>query len=491
MYPDMGTASALQDIRRHKTAIGRTSLSRPVKLALADGLIDSQTPLFDYGCGRGDDLRILSVMGYSGDGWDPVHRPNSALQPAPVVNLGYVVNVIEDPAERHQTLSRAWQLAERVLIVSARLNAESPVMSEAAAFADGYVTSRGTFQKLFEQHELRTWIDQVLDTAAVPAGPGVFYAFRDRDERAAFVASRYRRQIVVPRLTRSVDRFETYKSVLQPLMDFFTARGRLPHEDELTETAAVISALGSLKKAFRLIERGTGAEVWAEIAAKRGEDLLVYLALARFDRRPALGRLPLGLQRDIKGLFPSYAEACKQADALLFSVGKTEQVNAACSDSLIGKKTPEALYVHVSAIDKLPASLRVFEGCARAYIGRVEGANIVKLNRLEPKISYLSYPAFEEDPHPALAQSLSVHLQTFRVRTRDYSDFRNPPILHRKETFLPPEHPLQAKFARLTRAEERAGLYADPRTMGTRDRWDAILTERGRYLEGHRLLRRK
>src|ERR1700738_667991 len=103
-------------------------------------------------------------MGYSGCGWDPVHRPDAALQPAPVVNLGYVVNVIEDPAERQQTLCRAWQLAERGLVVSARLNAESRLMTEAEAFADGYVTSRGTFQKLFEQHELKAWIDQALDT---------------------------------------------------------------------------------------------------------------------------------------------------------------------------------------------------------------------------------------------------------------------------------------------------------------------------------------
>jgi DNA phosphorothioation-associated putative methyltransferase len=269
----------------------------------------------------------------------------------------------------------------------------------------------------------------------------VFYTFRDPDERAAFVASRYRREIVVPRLTRSIDRFEDYKALLQPLMDFFAARGRLPDPDELPETAAVITALGSLKRAFRPIQSATGAEAWADIASKRAQDLLIYLALARFDGRPMLSRLPIPLQRDIKALFPSYAQACKDADSLLFSVGKREEVHAACSDSPIGKKTPEALYVHVSAIDQLPASLRIFEGCARAYIGRVEGANIVKLNRLEPRISYLSYPAFEHDPHPALAQSLSVHLQTFRVRTRNYSDFRNPPILHRKETFYLPSIP--------------------------------------------------
>ena len=132
-------------------------------------------------------------------------------------------------------------------------------------------------------------------------------------------------------------------------------------------------------------------------------------------------------------------------------------MNAACGASPIGKKTPEALYVHATAIDQLPPALRVFEGCARAYIGRVEGANIVKLNRLEPRISYLSYPDFENDPHPPLMQSLGVHLQTFRVRTRNYANIRNPPILHRKETFLPPEHPLRAKFARLTAAEESKG----------------------------------
>ena len=274
-------------------------------------------------------------------------------------------------------------------------------------------------------------------------------------------------------------------------MDFLTARGRLPHEDELTETADVISALGSLKRAFRLIERATGAEAWAEIAAKRAQDLLIYLALARFDRRPVLGQLPLALQRDVKAFFQSYAQACKQADVLLFSVGKTEQVNAACSDSPIGKKTPEALYVHVSAIDQLPASLRVFEGCARAYIGRVEGANIVKLNRLEPKISYLSYPSFEEDPHPALAQSLSIHFQTFRVRTRDYTEFRNPPILHRKETFLPAEHPLTAKFKRLTAAEESKGLLNEGNRIGTRSQWEQVLAEKGLALRGHRLIVRR
>lgn len=65
----------LQEIARHKTAIGRGTLSRPIKLALADGIVTEGIPLFDYGCGRGDDVRILGHMGFECVGWDPVHRP--------------------------------------------------------------------------------------------------------------------------------------------------------------------------------------------------------------------------------------------------------------------------------------------------------------------------------------------------------------------------------------------------------------------------------
>jgi DNA phosphorothioation-associated putative methyltransferase len=162
-----------------------------------------------------------------------------------------------------------------------------------------------------------------------------------------------------------------------------------------------------------------------------------------------------------------------------------------CSSSSVGKITPEALYIHDSALSHLSPVLRIFEGCARGYIGRVEGANLIKLSRREPKISYLSYPNFENDPHPALAASVTVHFQTFRVRFHDYRDRRNPPILHRKEAFLHPEHPLHAKFARLTRIEERKGLYETPNIVGTRDGWQAILVQKGLRLHGHRLILRR
>jgi hypothetical protein len=77
------------------------------------------------------------------------------------------------------------------------------------------------------------------------------------------------------------------------------------------------------------------------------------------------------------------------------------------------------------------------------------------------------------------------------VRTRDYTHFRNPPILHRKETFLQAEHPLRDKFARLTASEESKGRLEDANRIGTRNYWDQVLLEKGLSLRGHRLIVRR
>ncbi len=221
----------------------------------------------------------------------------------------------------------------------------------------------------------------------------------------------------------------------------------------------------------------------------RRQDLLVYLALARFDGRPRISQLPLDLQLDIRALCGNYTRACEQADRLLFSAGDQAQISAACEAAPCGKVTPEALYVHVSALECLPPLLRVYEGCARGWVGQVEPANIVKLSRAKSQISYLWYPGFDTDPHPALEESLAVALHGLRLKHRFYTATPNPPILHRKELFLAADHPLRPRFERLTRQEERAGLYEDTATIGTKRRWEELLAAKGLRIAGHRLCR--
>src|SRR5436309_2881834 len=109
-------------IERHRTALQRGDLSRPVKRALADSLISPAVTVLDYGCGRGADVDLLGRQGIICLGWDPAFRPDTALEPADVVNLGYVINVIEDLTERAEALRHSWKLSRKLLIVSAQVH---------------------------------------------------------------------------------------------------------------------------------------------------------------------------------------------------------------------------------------------------------------------------------------------------------------------------------------------------------------------------------
>ena len=88
--------------------------------------------------------------------------------------------------------------------------------------------------------------------------------------------------------------------------------------------------------------------------------------------------------------------------------GEEGAIDEACKRSAVGKLLPDDLYVHRSALDSLEPLLRIYEGCGRAYLGEVEGANIIKIHRRSGKLSYLVYPDFEDDPHPALLRSVQA-----------------------------------------------------------------------------------
>jgi DNA phosphorothioation-associated putative methyltransferase len=84
---------------------------------------------------------------------------------------------------------------------------------------------------------------------------------------------------------------------------------------------------------------------------------------------------------------------------------------------------------------------------------------------------------------------VKLNLRSRQVEYYDYGESKNPPILHRKETFLAEEHPLRSKFAQFTEQEEKAGLLDETATIGTRDGWARRLAEKGVALKGHRVVK--
>ena len=244
--------------RADRTAIRRTSLSRPVALALDDGLVHQERTFFDYGCGRGDDLLRLHKLGIPVSGWDPAFFPDEERTPADIVNLGYVVNVIEGPDERIVVLAAAWELARKVLIVSARLDWDAA--DAAVDFqGDGIVTGKRTFQKFFTQEELRQWIEQALDRRPVAAAPGIFYVFRDEADAQSFAVNRVSRQRRIPGIEKSQALVADHKELIEPLMAFVTQRGRLPVDGELSAAPQLTHVFGSIARAFSLLRRVTSA----------------------------------------------------------------------------------------------------------------------------------------------------------------------------------------------------------------------------------------
>ena len=470
--------------------MSRRTLSRPVRLAVEHGLITVDTSVLDYGCGRGNDPRLLQEQGIACTGWDPEYFPEGPRVSADVVNLGYVLNVIESAKERVEVLNDAWRLTQHVLIVAVRVQFEM-LGADLVPYQDGHLSSRGTFQKFFSHNELRELLDTTLGVKSVPASPGIFLVFRAEEDRESFLVLQYRRRVAAPRAPSFENIFESHRDLFAPVLEFAVGRGRLPVAEEVPTVTELTETLGSRQRVFHVVKRVIGPEDWERIRQERMEDLLVYLGLARLERRPRLGQLSAGVRRDVLALFTTYRLACQAADALLFTAGDRSLIDKACRASEVGKLTPTALYVHLSAIEQLPAVLRIYEGCARGYIGRVEGANLVKLHRFKPKVSYLEYPRFERDPHPSLVGSMVVPLDTFHVRYYDYIDRVDPPILHRKESFVSADHPMKAKFERLTRREEALGLFAEPSLIGTRKRWQALLHARGLRLLGHRVMARR
>ena len=163
------------EVYPERTAIRRYDLSKPFKCLLAHGILKEEISIFDYGCGYGDDVVLLERNGFQRLGkWDPYFFPSEKKEASKIVNLGYVLNVIPQLEERKLALLESFSFAEDILIVSVMLDVDSNVAKRTKPYKDGFVTSKDTFQKLYEQDEIREFIKEVLDVDPVSVAPGIF-----------------------------------------------------------------------------------------------------------------------------------------------------------------------------------------------------------------------------------------------------------------------------------------------------------------------------
>ncbi len=460
-------------VERQKTALTRYDLSKPVKTLLENRLLPAGTSFFDYGCGRGTDVAALKNLGYEASGWDPAFQPDSPKAPAEVINLGYVLNVIEDPAERVEALTAAFGLARRLLAVSALVR-ETVDADTAARFRDGVLTRANTFQKFFDQSELQQFIEDTLEVTAVPVAIGIFYVFRNPVDSQDFLATRTRRVIdwsqlharlglPKPRKTaeqRVAERYAEQESLLEPLWQLTLKLGRPPLPEEFPAWEEVRARLGSMARVQRLLQTHFGEDALRASREARKNDLLVYLALAQLRKQVPFRHLSAELRGDIWHFFGDYHRAQAAGRDLLFAAGDPDEIALACEDLSLGWQDEQALYVHRSLLPDLPPILRVFAGCAAARYGLVDEADVLKLHKASGKVTFLRYDDFAGAPLPVLQQRIKVNLRNRWVEVFDHR--ADGQLLFYKERLVGPQDPLVAGAAEFSRRLARLHVAQIP-----------------------------
>ncbi len=441
-------------VERHKTAIARDQLSTPMQMLARHGFLDGEHSILDYGCGRGDDIAILKQAEMPVRGWDPHYAPDTDLSnPADVVNLGFVINVIEDPTERVEALKKAFALCRQCLCVAVMI-AGKVNLEGMQPYGDGHVSKRGTFQKYFTQAELVQFVKAILGVEPAPVAPGIVFVFRDELTEQRFFRNRHRREPRLAELLEIVSPLtakrarsrktvtEQYWETLQELWKNTVKLGRLPAEEELPQDVAdtVINELGSVKRAASLARRAFGLKALNESKAARTEDLTVYFALEAFNRRRRYRELPPELQLDIKAFFGAYKHAAEAGRSLLFSLGEPATVLQACqkaADDGLGYLDGEhSLQLHTSLIERLPATLRVYIGCAERLYGDIDAADLVKIHIQSGKLTLLRFDDFHGKPIPCLIERVKIKMRQLDVDFFDYTDYEHRPLLYLKSRYM-------------------------------------------------------
>jgi DNA phosphorothioation-associated putative methyltransferase len=461
---------SLKEIERHKTAITRYNFSQPIKTIFEYDLVNGDTTIFDYGCGQGDDLKGLIENGNNATGWDPVYFPNEPKVSSDVVNLGFVLNVIEDQIERTEVLQDAYALAQELLVVSG-IVATSSTATIGRPYKDGIITSRNTFQKYFHQDELRRYIEDVLDTTAVSVGPGIFYVFRNPVDQQEFLSNRSKRTINWVELSRKLYPsrpklrirkrellYEENKELIDRFWKLMLELGRLPKNNESDEMNELRTKFGTPNAARKLFIEKFGEETINEAFEFRRSDLLVYLALSNFKKKVPFKHLSTRLQNDIKTFLGSYKLGLEESRAMLFAIGNPDVITELCNKAEFGFFDHKALYIHKSLMKDLHPILRIYIGCAGILYGDLQNVDIIKLHNKSGKVTLLKYDNFENKPLPELQERVKINLRKQHIDFFDYQSPTYQQLLYFKENYVSKEYPSRSKWEKFSEKLRKIGF---------------------------------
>jgi DNA phosphorothioation-associated putative methyltransferase len=486
-------------IDRQKTAISRYYLSTPFQLLKKANLISNDYTYLDYGCGRGDDLNILYAEGYDIIGWDPYHRPDGDLETRDIVNLGFVINVIEDRNERADALQRAFKLARKLLVISAMIATEKHI-SKFERYRDGVITSHNTFQKYFTQDELREYIEETICHKPISLGQGVFAIFRDDDLANSYLESKYKRKhswnrargIRLTKEKKIQNKIEANLPLLEAYWQESLLLGRFPQQSEFSKSEEIQHLFPSTRQLNSNLLSYFGEEQFLKAEREVREDLVLIQAMSVFTGKRIYNRLNDETQSEIRYFFTNFKSLQACGKELLESLSSTELIEASaesffeeCQTGFL--ESGHSLTIHKRSFDRLPVALRAYIGCALQLYSELEEIELIKLHFNSGKVSFMGYHGFGTTPLPVLRERIKVNLWHLRVDYFDYVDEFKPKPLYWKSKFIDAgdqDYNKQKAF------DEKLALYGlapkNPNFGPDRKELDMSLASAGFQIRGYR-----
>ena len=438
-------------IERHRTAISRYNLSKPLQILNRYGYLNGSYDFFDYGCGKGDDLRCLIDSGVKAEGWDPFYSPENTLVKSDLVNLGFVINVIEDIEERKQTLIKAYALTKKILIISVMLEHQ---YQTGDSYLDGVLTSNNTFQKYYTQEEFIRFVEQTLKCVATPLGSGVLFIFKDKEEEVNFLNLKGRyvpSQVSLSTFEKkreeqvkpvSEKRYQAHYSLLEALWGRWLTLGRKPKADEVAFLDEVEQSFNSLSYALNFLQKFKSHDEIERARSSRYENLLVMFAMGLFRGNIKTLLSSPTLSRDIRYFFGKQSDAERKAKEKLFEIGNTDILFKAIKNAEqlgLGKLDNDCFYVVREWSDTLPVPLRIYLECSTHLIGSLDDYDLIKIHYISKKITLFRFNDFSS-PIPFLEERAKVDFVSNRLRVYKYpfGDFKQHAFFG-KSSIIPPQ----------------------------------------------------
>lgn len=432
---------------RHRTALKRKKLSSCMGALIDSSLVNKQSQIFDYGCGKGDDVAILKFSEFENvSGWDPhFAKDNHIPTVSEFVNLSFVLNVIENIDERNETLKNAFEITSKALVFSVMLTHQN-TLQYARPYLDGFISSINTFQKFYTPAEIEELVETVLGEKSIKMGAGIYIVFKDKELEQEYL---FKKQLGLLSEIKSPPKEEVVERYSVELVDRFVAAilqfGRIPKFAELPTDLirSIQKTKVSINRLARLALSQVSVSELSQLQDHLSSEILIFLAVNRFDGRVKYGDLPARMQNDVKAHFGSIKSASEEAEKLLFSLSDIDLLSKAAIESEQAGKgylVDEKFRFHSEQADDLPVPLKLFLKIGERLHRSIQEDEVIQLHLESKKVSFLRVDDFAYSPLPRIHSREIINFLNLDVANVLHAEQKQVRILYNKSHLMSKKH---------------------------------------------------